>query len=70
VVRRLRAAGAIVLGKKSGKASIEHALKEAGLTVAADKVDELVAQVKKLGAQKKGLVTKDEFARLAAAVTR
>ncbi len=67
VVGRSRA---VVLGKKSGKVSIEYALKEAGLTVAADKVDELVAQVKKLGSQKKGLVTPDEFKQLVAAATR
>ncbi len=56
---------AVVLGKKSGKASVEHALKEAGLTVAADKFDALLAAVKSLGAKKKGLVTAEEFKKLA-----
>jgi len=51
----------IVLGKKSGKASIEYALEQAGLKVAPDKIDELVEKVKTLGAKKKGLVTQEEF---------
>ena len=55
---------AIVLGKKSGKASVEHALKEAGLTVSSDKVDALVTAVKSLGSRKKGLVTGEEFKKL------
>lgn len=54
----------IVLGKKSGKASIEYALQQANLEVAADRVDEIVTLVKTLGAQKKGLVTIDEFKQL------
>ncbi len=62
VVGRSRA---VVLGKKSGKASVEHALKEAGLTVAADKAEALLAAVKSLGAKKKGLVTAEEFKQLA-----
>lgn len=56
----------IVLGKKSGKASVEYALQQAGMELGADRIDSLLAQVKKLGAQKKGLVTPAEFKAMAA----
>jgi isopropylmalate/homocitrate/citramalate synthase len=51
----------IYLSKKSGKKSIEYALNQIGKTVPADKVDELLAEVKKRGARNRGIVTLDEF---------
>ena len=51
----------IYLSKKSGKKSIEYALNQIGQTVAADKVDGLLAEVKRRGAKNRGVVTLDEF---------
>ena len=51
----------IYLSKKSGKKSIEYALNQIGKTVAADKVDGLLAEVKRRGAKNRGIVTLDEF---------
>jgi isopropylmalate/homocitrate/citramalate synthase len=56
---------AIVLGKKSGLDSIRIKAEELGLDVPDDRRAELLAQVKELGARKRGLVTDDEFRRLA-----
>ena len=52
---------AIVLGKKSGLASIRIKAEELGLDVSDDRRAELLAKVKELGARKRGLVTDDEF---------
>jgi isopropylmalate/homocitrate/citramalate synthase len=57
----------IVLGKKSGIDSIRIKLEELGLEVPEDRRAELVAAVKRLGAEKRGLVTDEEFRRLAEA---
>jgi isopropylmalate/homocitrate/citramalate synthase len=57
----------IVLGKKSGIDSIRIKLAELGLDVPEDRRAELLAAVKRLGAEKGGLVTDDEFRRLAGA---
>jgi isopropylmalate/homocitrate/citramalate synthase len=57
----------IVLGKKSGIDSIRIKLEELGLDVPEDRRAELLAAVKRLGAEKRGLVTDDEFRRLAGA---
>jgi isopropylmalate/homocitrate/citramalate synthase len=56
---------AIVLGKKSGLDSIRIKAEELGLEVTDDERAELLAAVKKLGAEKRGLVTDDEFRELA-----
>jgi isopropylmalate/homocitrate/citramalate synthase len=56
----------VVLGKKSGIDSIRIKLEELGLDVPDERRAELLADVKRLGAQKRGLVTDDEFRRLAA----
>lgn len=54
--------GDVVLGKKSGTASVTYHLELMGITDAPDDaVKEILAQVKALGIQKKGLVTTDEF---------
>jgi isopropylmalate/homocitrate/citramalate synthase len=51
----------IVLGKKSGIDSIRLKLEELGLEVGEDRQRELLAAVKRLGAEKRRLVTDDEF---------
>jgi isopropylmalate/homocitrate/citramalate synthase len=55
----------IVLGKKSGLDSIRIKADELGLDVPDDRRAELLAAVKKLGTEKRGLVTDDEFRALA-----
>ena len=61
--------GDVVLGKKSGNASITYHLEQIGITNADDAtVKELLNQVKALGIQKKGLVTTDEFRKMVEAV--
>jgi isopropylmalate/homocitrate/citramalate synthase len=56
---------AIVLGKKSGLDSIRIKAEELGLDVPEERWPELLAQVKELGARKRGLVTDDELRELA-----
>ena len=52
---------AIVLGKKSGLDSIRIKADELGLDVPEERRGEVLVAVKALGAQKRGLVTDDEF---------
>jgi isopropylmalate/homocitrate/citramalate synthase len=52
---------AIVLGKKSGLDSIRIKAEELGLDVPEDRRAELLAAVKRLGSEKRGLVTDEEF---------
>ena len=52
---------AIVLGKKSGLDSIRIKAEELGLDVPDDRRADVLAAVKKLGAEKRDLVTDDEF---------
>jgi isopropylmalate/homocitrate/citramalate synthase len=54
----------IVLGKKSGLDSVRIKADELGLEVPDDRRAEVLAAVKKLGTEKRGLVTDDEFRRL------
>jgi isopropylmalate/homocitrate/citramalate synthase len=54
----------IVLGKKSGLDSIRIKAEELGLDVPEERRAELLAQVKELGASKRGLVGDDEFREL------
>ena len=56
---------AIVLGKKSGLDSIRIKAEELGLDVPEERRAEVLAAVKKLGTEKRGLVTDDEFRRIA-----
>jgi isopropylmalate/homocitrate/citramalate synthase len=51
----------VVLGKKSGLDSIRIKAEELGLEVPDDRRAEVLAAVKKLGTEKRGLVTDDEF---------
>ena len=55
----------IVLGKKSGIDSIRIKAAELGLDVSAESHAELLAEVKRLGTEKRGLVTDDELRALA-----
>ena len=55
----------IVLGKKSGLDSIRIKCEELGLDLPEERQRELLADVKRLGAEKRGLVTDDEFLALA-----
>lgn len=54
----------IVLGKKSGVASVQLKAKELGLDVPEDKIALILAEVKSQGTQKGRLVTDDEFRRV------
>lgn len=55
----------VVLGKKSGKLSIQQKLKDLGLgDLDADQVERVLARVKQMGIDRKGLVTDAEFANL------
>ena len=56
---------AIVLGKKSGLDSIRIKVEELGLDVPEERWPELLAQVKELGARKRGLVSDEELRELA-----
>jgi isopropylmalate/homocitrate/citramalate synthase len=56
----------LVLGKKSGLDSIRIKCAELGLDVPAEQHAELLARVKRLGAEKGGLVTDEELRQLAA----
>jgi isopropylmalate/homocitrate/citramalate synthase len=61
--------GEVVLGKKSGKASITHSLEQMGITDADDEaVGEMLKRVKDLGMAKRGLLTPDEFQEIADSV--
>ena len=61
--------GEIVLGKKSGKASITYNLERMGITGASElAIAEILQQVKQKGIEKRALVTPDEFQRIVDAV--
>ncbi|MFZ7104845.1 MAG: homocitrate synthase/isopropylmalate synthase family protein [Peptococcaceae bacterium] len=53
--------GDIVLGKKSGKASVEYYLDKLNIQVADEAVAEIVNEVKYKGEEKRGLLTSEEF---------
>lgn len=54
----------IALGKKSGKASVHYYLEQMNLLASDEQIDEILAQVKAVGTQKKGLLTMDEFQKI------
>jgi len=63
--------GDIVLGKKSGKASITYKLDELGIEgISDEQITELLAEVKKAGIAKKGILNDNEFRRILADVTQ
>ena len=52
----------MVLGKKSGKASIQYKLEELGIQgVGEDKLDDILGAVKEKGIAKKDILTDGEF---------
>ena len=54
--------GEVVLGKKSGKASITYALDKLGIEGVSDEaVAEILAEVKAKGAEKRALLSPGEF---------
>ena len=54
--------GEVVLGKKSGKASITYQLEKLGIqNVSDEQASEILAEVKARGAEKKSLLTDEEF---------
>jgi isopropylmalate/homocitrate/citramalate synthase len=58
--------GEVVLGKKSGKASITYTLERMGIKGASDEaVNEMLKRVKERGIEKRGLLTDDEFREIA-----
>ena len=61
-------AGDIVLGKKSGKASITYTLEQMGLTADDEAVAEMLKLVKDTSIAKRGLVTNEEFREIAGKV--
>lgn len=56
--------GEIVLGKKSGKASVHYFLDRLGVVANDATVDEIVGRVKSLGQEKKRLLTDEEFIKI------
>ena len=61
--------GEVVLGKKSGKASITYNLEKLGFAPADDEaIGEMLKRVKDKGIAKRGLVTDDEFREIAGKV--
>jgi isopropylmalate/homocitrate/citramalate synthase len=58
-------AGDIVLGKKSGKASITYTLEQMGVSADDDQVAEMLKLVKDQSIAKRGLITDDEFRAIA-----
>ena len=63
--------GEVVLGKKSGKASIEYKLDQLGLgEVTSEQNAEMLDLVKQAGIKKRDILTDDEFKEIAAAVMK
>lgn len=54
----------VVVGKKSGRHSLEYKLQELGLTFPPERLDDLLARVKSAAEAKKSFLTDDEFRRL------
>src|SRR5215207_4190679 len=58
--------GDVVLGKKSGKASITYTLEQMGISGTSDEaVNEMLQMVKQRSIEKRGLITADEFREIA-----
>lgn len=61
--------GEVVLGKKSGKASIEYKLEELGLGAATDEeTAEMLSEVKQAGIAKRDILTDEEFVKIVTGV--
>lgn len=53
--------GDVVLGKKSGKASVEYYLEKMNISLPEEKISQVLDKVKEKGTKEKRLVTSDEF---------
>jgi methanogen homocitrate synthase len=51
----------VLMGKKSGKKSVEYKLEQLNIKATPDQVEKVLEKVKALGIKKKGLVNDDEF---------
>jgi methanogen homocitrate synthase len=60
----------IVLGKKSGKHSVEWKLKDLGVSVPEEKLQPILNEVKMLSEEKKGLVSDEDFLNIVRKITR
>lgn len=60
----------IVLGKKSGRASVNYALEKLGAEATDGQAAEILSLVKVRGTEKKGLLTMEEFGRIVEDVTK
>ena len=60
----------MLLGKKSGKPSIQVKLDELGLSATEDQIAEMLQMVKLKGIEKKGTLTEDEFKGIANTVLK
>lgn len=60
--------GQIVIGKKSGKASVEYMLDKFGLNASAEQIVEILNRIKKKGESEKRLLTDNEFKEIYASV--
>lgn len=58
----------VVMGKKSGKSSVEFKLAEKNISMTAEQIETMVAQVKEMGIEKKRCLTEDEFDSIASAL--
>ena len=58
----------VVLGKGSGKPSIQHWLDKIGVKATPEQVDQLLLKVKDISLKRKGLLTESEFRNLVAQV--
>ena len=57
----------VVLGKKSGKLSVQQKLEDLGLgQLSSDRVEALVSRIKQMGIDRRGLISDDEFKTLVA----
>lgn len=62
--------GKVVLGKKSGKASVEHILNQLGINgLSGEHVGEILGRVKSWGIEKRALLTIEEFQQIVLEVT-
>jgi isopropylmalate/homocitrate/citramalate synthase len=53
-----------VVGKKSGRPSITYKMGELGLSAPEEKIDQILARVKKAGIELKRTLTDDEFRKI------
>lgn len=62
--RYFRRSGEIVLGKKSGKASVDYYLDKLNIQANDQEIEEILKQVKRMGSEKKRIITMEEFIRI------